>query len=314
MSTISTLRFSACVSDRTMLDFLVESRDQVDACNVLPRTAQNQNNTGQISMSEQLRVGVNGAAGRMGQRIVALTHQDEGLQVAAAIEAESSPAVGRDAGEVAGLGNIGVAISPDPGDLDVVIDFSMPAGLARIAKICGEKKIPLVAATTGLDDEQHQAVLDASKQVPVVMAPNMSLGVNLTMKLVQQAAAALSNNPAGVDVEVIERHHRFKEDAPSGTALHFGKLVAEQMGQTEHVHGREGRPGVRPQSEIGYHALRTGDNVGEHTIVFGMMGETLELTIRGHTRDSYAYGALVAAKWIVDKEPGMYSMFDVLGL
>ncbi len=141
----------------------------------------------------------------------------------------------------------------------------------------------------------------------------MSLAVNLVMKLVADAAAALRDYAAGVDVEIIERHHRFKEDAPSGTALHFGKIVAEQMGQTEHVHGREGRPGLRPQNEIGYHALRTGDNVGEHTIVFGMMGETIDLTVRGHSRDSYAYGALQAAKFVIGCGAGMYSMADVLG-
>ena len=145
------------------------------------------------------------------------------------------------------------------------------------------------------------------------MAPNMSLAVNLVMKLVADAASVLSQNTAGVDVEIIERHHRFKEDAPSGTALQFGRIVAENMGQTQHVHGREGRPGLRPQNEIGYHALRTGDNVGEHTIVFGMMGETIDLTVRGHTRDSYAYGALQAARFLFGRGAGMYSMTDVLG-
>ena len=117
-----------------------------------------------------------------------------------------------------------------------------------------------------------------------------------------------------MDVEIIERHHRFKEDAPSGTALHFGRIIAEQMGQDQHVHGREGRPGKRPANEIGYHALRTGDNVGEHTIVFGMMGETIDVTVRGHTRDSYAYGALAAAKFVVAQGAGLYGMKDVLGL
>ena len=117
-----------------------------------------------------------------------------------------------------------------------------------------------------------------------------------------------------LDVEIIERHHRYKEDSPSGTALHFGKIVAEEMGQTEHVHGREGRPGQRPPTEIGYHAVRVGDNVGEHTIVFGMLGETLEVTVRGQTRDSYAYGALAAAKFLVTQAAGLYSMSDVLGL
>ena len=153
----------------------------------------------------------------------------------------------------------------------------------------------------------------ASQVTPLLMAPSMSLAVNLTMKLVREAARALRAIPDGVDVEIIERHHRFKEDAPSGTALHFGKIVAEEMGQTEHVHGRHGRPGLRPHNEIGYHALRTGDNVGEHTIVFGLLGETIDLTVRGHTRDSYAYGAIAAAKFLATQKAGLYSMTDVLG-
>ena len=148
---------------------------------------------------------------------------------------------------------------------------------------------------------------------PILMAPNLSVAVNLTMKLVGDAAEALNGVGDGVDVEIIERHHRFKEDAPSGTALRFGEIVSEQMGQTDHIHGRQGRPGPRPQTEIGYHSLRTGDNVGEHTIVFGLMGETIDVTVRGHTRDSYAYGALAAAKFLVTKPPALYSMSDVLG-
>ena len=141
----------------------------------------------------------------------------------------------------------------------------------------------------------------------------MSLAVNLTMKLVREAARVLRNVPEGVDVEIIERHHRFMEDAPSGTALKFGQIIAEEMGQTEHVHGRHGRPGPRPRCEIGYHALRVGDNVGEHTIVFGMLGEAIDITVKGSTRDSYAYGALAAAKFLATKKPGLYSMADVLG-
>ena len=146
------------------------------------------------------------------------------------------------------------------------------------------------------------------------MAPSMSLAVNLVMKLVGDAARVLKAVPNGVDVEVIERHHRFKEDAPSGTALKFGEIIAEEMGQTEHIHGRHGRTGKRPPTEIGYHALRTGDNVGEHTIVFGLIGETIDITVRGHTRDSYAFGALMASKFVAPQVAGLYSMADVLGL
>ncbi len=251
----------------------------------------------------------------MGQRIVALSHRDPDLEVAAALEFSGCPVLGQDAGEIAGVGKIGVSIDAELGDpVDVVIDFSTPAGLTAIAEVCGERRIPLVAATTGLSEPQRETLLSAAQTTPVVMAPNMSLAVNLMMKLVREAARALKTIPDGVDVEIIERHHRFKEDAPSGTALRFGEIVAEELGQTEHVHGRHGRPGQRPRHEIGYHARRTGDNVGEHTIVFGLMGETIDLIVRGHTRDSYAYGALVAAKFAAAQKPGAYSMSDVLGL
>ncbi len=264
---------------------------------------------------ERMRVAVNGAAGRMGQRVVALCTQDSALELVAAIDSPQSSSLGRDAGETAGVGTIGIPIR---GELDVeadaVIDFSTPDGVVAIAGACRERKVALVAATTGLTDAQKLVVHDAANVVPVVFAPSMSLSVNVTMKLVRDAARALKNVPGGVDVEIIERHHRFKEDAPSGTALHFGRIVADEMGQTEQVHGRSGRPGERPRNEIGFHALRTGDNVGEHTIVFGLLGETLELSVRSHTRDAYALGAVAAAKFAVRQSPGLYGMADVLGL
>jgi 4-hydroxy-tetrahydrodipicolinate reductase len=231
----------------------------------------------------------------MGQRVVALTIADPELRLAAALESPSSPVLGRDAGELAGAGHSGVSITSELTDrVDVIIDFSTPDGLNSIVALCEERRIPLVVATTGFSPEQRAAVLAASQSTPILRI--------------------LKNNADGVDVEIIERHHRFKEDAPSGTALQFGRIVAEQMGQTEHIHGRQGRTGRRPHGEIGYHALRTGDNVGEHTIVFGMMGETIDMTVRGHTRDSYAYGALAAAKFLVQKSAGLYSMTDVLNL
>lgn len=265
-------------------------------------------------MGDRLKLGVNGAAGRMGQRIVALAHQDPELVVAAALDDARCPKLGADAGELAGIGRIGVPIqSTLEATVDVIIDFSVPEGLVGVSRICAERRIPLVAATTGLSAEQREEVVSASQMTPLLMSPSMSVAVNLTMKLVREAARILKSIPSGVDVEIIERHHRYKEDAPSGTALHFGKIVAEVMGQTEHVHGRHGRPGQRPRTEIGYHALRTGDNVGEHTIVFGLLGETLDLTVRGHTRDSYAHGALTAAKFLVTQKAGLYSMSDVLG-
>lgn len=266
-------------------------------------------------MADPVRVAIHGAAGRMGQRLIALAKEDAGLKVVAAVENSKSPVLGKDAGEHAGVGSLGVPFSAElPEILDVVIDFSLPEAAVSLARLCAQRRIPLVEATTGLSDSQRQEILTAAQETAIVFAPSMSLAVNLAMKLVKEAAAALKDLSSGVDVEIVERHHRYKEDAPSGTALKFGQVVADEMGQTTHRHGREGRTGKRPTSEIGYHALRTGDNVGEHQIIFGLLGETLEVSVRGHTRDSYAYGALAAAKFAAGQGAGLYTMADVLGL
>ena len=263
----------------------------------------------------RLRLAINGAAGRMGQRLVALGHADEGLEIAAAWEYSGCPKLGTDAGVVAGIGDIGVPLtSTMDTDVDAVIDFSVPASAVGVTELCVNRQLPLVMATTGLTAGQQAKIAAAAHKIPVVWAPNMSVAVNLTMKLASVAAAALKDSPTGADVEVIERHHRFKEDAPSGTALRFGELIAKEMGQTKHQHGREGLTGQRPHNEIGYHALRVGDNPGEHTIVFGLMGETIELTVRATSRDSYALGALEAARFAARNGPGHYTMYDVLGL
>jgi 4-hydroxy-tetrahydrodipicolinate reductase len=266
-------------------------------------------------MSNPIKLGINGSCGRMGQRIAALAFEDPELEIILALEASSSPHLGKDIGEVCGIGPIGVTVTDEIGPHpDVIIDFSVPEGLMTVLPQCAERQIPLVIATTGLTPEQKDEVRTAAQTTSIVWAPSMSLAVNLVMKLVQQASEVLKQVPSGVDVEIIERHHRFKEDAPSGTALKFGQIVAETMGQTEHVHGREGRIGQRPHNEIGYHALRTGDNTGEHTIVFGLLGETIDLTVRSQTRDSYAHGALMAGKYLISQGAGLYSMADVLGL
>jgi 4-hydroxy-tetrahydrodipicolinate reductase len=266
-------------------------------------------------MSEQFTLGVNGAAGRMGQRVVALAMQDPTFILSAALESPKCPKLGADAGELAGIGRIDLPLAAElERRVDVIIDFSMPEGTAAIAQVCAKRQIPLVVATTGLEGTVKDTVLSAAQVTPVLLSPSMSPAVNLTMKLVREAARILKNIPEGVDVEIVERHHRFKEDAPSGTALKFGQIVAGEMELTEHVHGRHGRIGARKRSEIGYHALRTGDNVGEHTIIFGLLGETLELSVKSSTRDAYAYGALAAAKVLVTKKAGLYSMDDVLGL
>jgi 4-hydroxy-tetrahydrodipicolinate reductase len=266
-------------------------------------------------VAELIQIGVNGAAGRMGQRIVALAHEDPLLQVAVALERADHPRLGDDVGEICALPKLGVPLEPElRRELDCLIDFSLPDGAVAVAEACRKWKTPLVMATTGLSDEQRRQVLGCAHEIALLLAPNMSLAMNVLMKLLREAAQALKDPSRVVDVEVVECHHRFKEDAPSGTALALGRIVAEQMGQTEHVHGRHGRPGPRPRYEIGYHALRTGDNVGQHTVFFGLMGETLELTHRAHTRDCYARGALAAAKFLVGKPAGTYSMNDVLGL
>ncbi len=258
-------------------------------------------------------IAVHGAAGRMGRRLVALAAADPQLALVAALEAADHSRLGEDVGTVAGAGPLGVELSASlEVDADVVVDFSVPEACEAIVATCLARRLPLVVATTGLDEAQTTQVHAAAEKVPLLWAPNMSLAVNLTMKLCELAAGALREKDA--DVEIIERHHRFKEDSPSGTALEFGRIISQVMGQTKHTHGRKGRPGKRPHDEIGYHAVRVGDNPGEHTIVFAMLGEMIELTVRATNRDCYAQGALAAAKFLIGKPPGLYGMYDVLGL
>jgi 4-hydroxy-tetrahydrodipicolinate reductase len=260
-------------------------------------------------------IAVNGACGRMGLRILQLAHEDRDLVIGAALDSPQHPALGRDAGEVAGLANLGVPIRGELGveqRVDVVIDFSQPAGTMTVLPVCVQRKIPLVVATTGHSPAEKEQIEAAAHHTAILMAPNMSLAVNVLMKLVREAAEVLKDK--GFDVEILERHHRFKKDSPSGTALQFAKLIQEGMGQTQLRHGREGLVGERPAHEIGVHAIRVGDNVGEHTIIFSTLGETMELTHRAHARDCYVRGALQAAKFLANRPAGRYTMNDVLGL
>jgi len=260
-------------------------------------------------------IGINGACGRMGQRLVHLAHEDPHLAIGAALEAPAHPQQGHDAGEVCGLGKLGVpvrhGITPDL-RLDVAIDFSVPEGTMALLPQCVAHRVPIVIATTGFTPEQRREIEAAAHEIAVLQSPNMSLVVNVLFRLVRQAGAALKGK--GFDVEIIERHHRFKKDSPSGTALHFARVVQEAMGQTDIRHGREGLVGERPAQEIGIHAVRAGDNVGEHTIIFSALGETMELVHKSSSRDSYARGALEAAKFLAGKPAGRYTMDDVLGL
>jgi len=262
-----------------------------------------------------LKIAVNGAAGRMGQRLVALIAETGDLELAAALEFESHPMLGGDAGDVAGLGRLGILLTPKLATRpDVLIDFSSPASAVARARECATAGTALVVGTTGLSPEQFATLQQAASKVPCVVAPNMSVGINVLAKLVRQAAAALGPE---FDVEVIEAHHRFKKDAPSGTAIQLAKAAADGLGRNYDqaaVHGRRGITGERSRQEIGMHAVRAGDIVGEHTILFGALGEHLELRHSAHSRDTFARGAIRAARFVAGKKPGLYTMDDVLGL
>jgi 4-hydroxy-tetrahydrodipicolinate reductase len=261
---------------------------------------------------------VGGAAGRMGSRLVACLLEAPELRLVAALEAPSHPALGRDAGEVAGAGRRGVAITADPAQViaaeRVLVEFSTPeASLAHLGLVA-ERGARAVIGTTGFSPAQRDEIARLAARAPIVLAPNMSVGVTLALKVLATMAKALGDE---YDVEVTEIHHRFKKDAPSGTALRMAEVVAEALGRDlSHVavYGRHGLPGERTQKEIGVFSLRSGDVVGEHTVSFGALGERLELTHRAHTRDTFARGALRAVRWIADRPAGLYSMQDVLGL
>jgi len=264
-----------------------------------------------------LGVAVAGAAGRMGRTLIEAVLGDPELALAAALEQPEHPALGRDAAE--GLGSAsGVVIRDDVAEAlvaaDVLIDFTRPQGtLAHLAHCVALGK-PMVIGTTGFSAADLTRIADAARRIALVVAPNMAVGVNVVFKLAEMAARALGD---GFDVEIIEAHHRHKVDAPSGTALKLGELVAAALGRDLAacaVHGRHGDTGERDARAIGFHALRGGDIVGEHTVLFAGSGERVEVTVRSTSRMTYALGALRAAKFLRGRAAGRYDMFDVLGL
>lgn len=258
-------------------------------------------------------IGIYGVCGRTGRRIVDLASSDPEITLAAALDAPSHPLIGRDVGDVAGIGPIGVKVAaslPVQPRVDVMLDFSTPAGTMVILPECLTHKIPLLVATTGHSAEQRAEIAAAAHYIAILHAPNTSLAVNVLRELVRVAAEMLRDRD--YDIEIVERHHRFKKDAPSGTALQLAKVLQQATGATHLRHGREGQQGERPAHEIGIHAVRVGDNVGEHTVIFSTQGETLELTHHAHARDCYARGALQAAKFLANRPAGSYSMDDVL--
>ena len=260
-------------------------------------------------------VAINGAAGRMGQRLVALCAQDGELQLAAAIEHQGSVHLGQDAGTVAMVGTLGTVLTPRlEVAADVLVDFTTPSATRVALKTCVDTETAMVIGTTGLSQADHEAIEQAAKSIPVLQSPNMSLGVNLMFALVGQVAQRLGDD---YDIELTEAHHRYKKDAPSGTALGLAEAICEATGKdmnTDVVCGRHGPDVPRKRGQIGVHALRMGDVVGEHTARFAALGERLEITHTATTRDIFVRGALVAAKWLAGQKPGRYRMPDVLGL
>lgn len=249
----------------------------------------------------------------MGVRLVQLIAEDPEARLACALERPGHPRLGEDAGTPAGIAPLGVplttleALSTGP---DVMIDFSHPAAALELARVCRARKVPLVVGTTGFFPDARRELEQAAADIPLLISPNMSRGVNLLMRLVGEAARALGQ---AADIEIIERHHRLKKDSPSGTALKLAEIAAEGAGVTRFVHGREGQVGERPSNEIGIHAVRAGDSPGDHTVLFGMMGETLELSHRASNRDGFVRGAIDAAKFLAGKPAGLYGMADFLG-
>lgn len=261
-----------------------------------------------------VRIAVAGAAGRMGARIISMAAQDPTFDLVAALEVSVSDKVGDDAGELAGLGRTGLPIQDHTEtEFDVLIDFTTPKGTIHWLEYCITYGRAIVIGTTGHTPEQLAAIEEAASQIPVLKASNMSVGMNLMFRLVAQMAKALGDD---YDVEIVESHHRFKADAPSGTALSLLQSIMEATGRGKEdvVHGREGQTGQRPPRQIGVHALRVGDTVGEHEVHFGALGETLMLRHSAHTRDTFVKGALRAAAWLAGRPAGRYDMADVLGM
>ena len=259
------------------------------------------------------RVALAGAAGRMGRRIAALASADADISIVAALESADSLFLGQDAGELAGVGRSGLAVSMSPSStFDALIDFSTAEGTLHWLRVCEQTHAPIIIGTTGHDEAAVQAIREASKKTAVLKAANMSLGVNVLLRVVRDLAARLG---ADYDIEIVEAHHRHKADAPSGTALAIGDAIAkgraEQKIESTVAFGRKGM-GTRTQGEIGMHSLRLGGSAGEHTIFFASPGETISVSHTALSRDTFAAGAIRAAKWIVGKPAGLYDMQDVL--
>jgi 4-hydroxy-tetrahydrodipicolinate reductase len=264
------------------------------------------------------KIAVTGAGGRMGRTLIEACQQSENCHLAAAFERLESTLTGSDSGEVAGIGGNGISIVTDINSavdqFDVLIDFTSVDSTLKHIAICKRHGKKIIIGTTGFSAEQKQIIAEAAKSIAIVFAPNMSVGVNLCFKLLQMAARVMGDD---ADIEIIEAHHRHKVDAPSGTALRMGEVVAEALGRDLAdcaVYGREGHTGVRDPKTIGFETIRAGDIVGEHTVMFASEGERVEIVHKASSRMTFAKGALRAASWLQDKDRGLFDMQDVLGL
>ena len=265
-----------------------------------------------------IRIAIVGAAGRMGRSLVEACHDTSDMSLTAALERPGSPFLGKDAGELAGVGANRVMIADDLAGqadrFDVLIDFTRPEATMNNLDICRKAGKRMVIGTTGFSPEQRDVLVKAGNDIALVAAPNMSVGVNLCFKLLETAAKVLGDE---VDIEIVEAHHRHKVDAPSGTALRMGEVVAQALGRDLKacaVYGREGNTGERDRKTIGFATLRAGDIVGDHTVMFAGLGERVEITHKATSRMTFAKGALRAAQWVANKKEGLFDMQDVLGL
>lgn len=255
-----------------------------------------------------------GVAGRMGKRILSLALEAGRFDIVGAVERQDHPDIGKDAGLVAAAPIKVKLDSVYPAGANVVIDFSQPDAADNTIDYCVKNKAALVLGTTGLSDQQHKKVKTASEKIPVVYATNMSVGMNVLFSLVGRTALLLGDE---YDIEIIEQHHRFKKDAPSGSALTLAENICKATGRKFPdclTYGRSGKDALRKKGDIGIHAVRAGDITGIHSVIFGTAGESLTLNHTAHSRDTFAQGALRAAQWLIGKKPGLYSMADVLGL
>jgi 4-hydroxy-tetrahydrodipicolinate reductase len=265
-----------------------------------------------------VRIALAGAAGRMGRMVTAAAAGCKDCRITGAFDRSDSPAGGQDVGLLAGVAALGVKVSGDPGALlgeaDVLIDFTQPDSTVGHASLCARRKVALVIGTTGLSEAQRGEVAKAAEAVPIVLSPNMSVGVNVTFKIIEEVARILGGQ---YDIEIVEAHHRLKKDSPSGTAARMLEILARarNLAAAEAgVYGRKGLVGPRPAGEIGVHAVRGGDIVGDHTVLFAGPGERIEITHRSASRANYAQGALRAARFLESRPGGLFDMNDVLGL